>query len=74
MMYSISKLCMQNNLSNNTKCENEIFFFIQIQDLNIEKGNEKWIHYFLKPNRILVFSYLCLVKRMKKQRIRNLFV
>ena len=36
MMYFIPKLCIQNNLSNTTKCENKFFLNIQIQDLNIE--------------------------------------
>ena len=40
MVYSISKLYTQNNLSNTTNGENKCFFFfffyIQIQDLNIK--------------------------------------
>ena len=41
MIYSISKLCIQNNLLSTTKCENKcfsiyIYIDIQIQDFNIE--------------------------------------
>ena len=44
MIYSISKLCIQNNLISTTKCENKyfiykniyIYIYIQIQDFNIE--------------------------------------
>ena len=50
MMYFIPKLCIQNNLSNTTKCENKCFFFF----FSIFKFSEK--SYFFSFFSIFKFS------------------
>ena len=49
-----------------------VFLIYLNSGMNIEKRNEKWIRYFFKTNKLLVFSYLYLVKRMKKRKDRKL--
>ena len=49
-----------------------VFLIYLNSGMNIEKRNEKWIRYFFKTNKLLVFSYLYLVKKMKKRKDRKL--